>query len=321
MDNTAVTSIPMKPGTKFQSRLRQLKRDLYRDRFMLMIFSLPLAYYIIFKYLPMYGIIISFMDYYPLKGIKGSEWVGLKHYIDFFNSVYFSRTVINTLVLNLYQIMIAFPMPIIFALLLNEVRNSKFKKTIQTISYLPYFISMVVVVGLFMNFLSPSTGIVNQIIAGLGLEPVFFLAEPKFFPLIYTIMYTWKMLGWDAVIYLAALTTIDVQQYEATIIDGATKLQQVRYITIPGITNTIVIMFLVKLGSILNVEFESILLMYNPAIYSTADVISTFVYRKGIVDANYSFATAVNVFQSVIGFVLLVIGNKLSNKYTESGLW
>lgn len=321
MDNAVLTSKKALPEKKLFSRFGNLKKEIYRDRYMLLIFSLPLAYYIIFRYIPIYGIIIAFKNFSPFKGITGSPWVGFKYFIEFFESVYFWRVLKNTLILSLYGLVIVFPLPIIFALMLNEVRNQKFKKIVQTISYLPYFISVVVVVGIVTNFLSPSTGVINIILKQLGFEPVFFMAEAKYFPFVYTAMSAWKVLGWDAVIYIAALTTIEQEQYEAAIIDGASKWQQVVHITIPGIMNTIVIMLLLKIGSILSIEFESILLMYNPIIYSTADVISTFVYRKGIAEANYSFGTAVNLFQSVIGFVLLVISNKISNKLTDSGLW
>lgn len=302
-------------------RLRSLTKQVKRDKYLLMIFSIPFFYYLIFNYWPMYGIIIAFKDFTPFKGILGSPWVGFKYFNEFFDSIFFGRVMANTLLLSLYNLIIVFPLPIIFALMLNEVRNQKFKRTIQTISYLPYFISTVVVVGLVINFLSPSTGIVNIVISKFGFEPTNFLAKANYFKPIYTAMIAWKSMGWDAIIYIAALSTIDVQQYEAAIIDGASKWKQLIYVTFPGILPTISIMLILRLGGILNVDYLSIILMYNPAIYSSADVISSYVYRSGIVEARYSFATAVGLFQNLIGFVLIIIANKLSNKLTQNGLW
>ena len=304
-----------------KSKIKDLERQLSRDRYLLLIFMIPLMYYIIFRYVPMYGIIIAFEDFKPFKGILGSPWVGFKHFMEFFNSVYFTRVLVNTLLLSLYGIIFTFPAPIILALLLNEVKNGRFKRTIQTVSYLPYFISTVVVVGLVVNFLSPSMGIINMIIRQLGFEPIYFMVRAEYFKPIYTAMCIWKSVGWEAIIYIAALTTIEVELYEAAIIDGASKWKQLIHITIPGIIPTIVIMLIMRFGNILNVDFESIILLYNPSIYSSADVISTYVYRSGLVDGNFSFATAVGFFQNAIGFALIVITNKISNKVTGSGLW
>lgn len=304
-----------------KDKFKDLKKQFYRDRYLLLIFLIPLLYYIIFRYVPIYGIIIAFEDFKPFKGILGSPWVGFKHFQEFFSSVYFTRVLINTLLLSLYGIIFSFPVPIIFALLLNEIKNDRFKRTIQTVSYLPYFVSTVVVVGLVVNFLSPSMGIVNMIIKQLGFEPVYFMVKAEYFKPIYTVMCIWKSVGWEAILYIAALTTIDIELYEAAIIDGASKWKQLVHITLPGIIPTIVIMLIMRFGNILNVDFESIILLYNPSIYSSADVISTYVYRSGLVDGNFSFATAVGFFQNVIGFALIVITNKVSNNVTGNGLW
>lgn len=296
-------------------------KNIKMQRYLYLMLLPVIIYYIIFRYAPMFGIVIAFKDYNLFRGIWESPWAGFKYFRQFFESVYFGRLLRNTLVISLYDIIFGFPAPIILALLLNEVSNSTFKRTIQTISYLPHFISTVVIVSMVVNFLSPSTGLINNIIEALGGERIYFLVEPKYFWTIYTTMNIWKGVGWGSIIYIASLAGIDPTLYEAAIIDGAGKWRQTWHITLPSISPTIIILFILRLGNILEVGYESIILMYNPRIYETADVFSTYVYRRGLLDADYSFATAVSLFQSVIGLILIVISNKIIRKYSDTSLW
>lgn len=267
-----------------------------------------LIYFVIFRYVPLLlSLIISLEKYQPAKGIFSSKWVGIEYYKQFINSVFFWRLIRNTLGINFLQLTVGFVAPIILALLLNEVGRMRYKKLVQTVTYLPNFISSVVVVGMVVTFLSPSTGLVNNILAHLGMERINFLTEPSYFWGIYTVMTIWQTAGYSAIIYLASLTGISSELYEAARIDGAGRWAQLFNITLPGLTPTIVLLFLMKIGRVLDVGYETIVLMYNPSIYSTADVIGTYVYRRGILNGEYSFASAVGFFQSVIGLMLSLI--------------
>ena len=237
------------------------------------------------------------------------------------DSVFFWRLLRNTLVINLLQLTVGFIAPIILALLLNEVGRTKFKRLVQSITYLPNFISSVVVVSMVTVFLSPTTGVVNSVLERFGMERVYFLGEPAYFWGIYTLMTIWQTAGYSAIIYLASLTNISPELYEAAKIDGAGRWNQLKNVTLPGIASTIVLLFLMKIGTVLEVGYETIVLMYSPSIYSTADVIGTYVYRRGILNGEYSFASAVGFFQSIMGLILVIIANKLARKYTETSLW
>lgn len=304
--------------TNRSSKLKMLKAS-----YPLLLMFLPVfVYYVVFRYIPLIGaLVISVKKYQPALGIMGSKWVGLEYFTQFIDSVFFWRLLRNTLAINFFQLILGFTAPIILALLLNEIGSSKFKRLVQSVTYLPNFISSVVVVGIVVVFLSPTTGVVNSIISKLGMEKVNFLTEPSYFWLIYTLMVIWQTTGYSAIIYLASLTGINPELYEASKIDGAGRWSQLWHITLPGISSTIVILLLMRLGSLLEVGYESIILLYNPSIYSTADVISTYVYRRGILNGDYSFASAVGFFQSVIGLVLVITANKLAKKYTETSLW
>ena len=281
-----------------------------------------LIYFVIFRYVPLLlSLIISLEKYQPAKGIFSSKWVGLEYYKQFINSVFFWRLIRNTLGINFLQLTVGFVAPIILALLLNEVGRMRYKKLVQTVTYLPNFISSVVVVGMVVTFLSPSTGLVNNILAHLGMERINFLTEPSYFWGIYTVMTIWQTAGYSAIIYLASLTGISSELYEAARIDGAGRWAQLFNITLPGLTPTIVLLFLMKIGRVLDVGYETIVLMYNPSIYSTADVIGTYVYRRGILNGEYSFASAVGFFQSVIGLMLVLFANKIAKKTSETSLW
>ncbi|WMJ86121.1 ABC transporter permease [Anaerocolumna sp. MB42-C2] len=281
-----------------------------------------LIYYVVFRYVPLiFAFIISVEKYKPAKGILHSKFIGLEYYRQFISSPFFLRLIRNTLGINFLQLTIGFVAPIILALLLNEVGRTRYKKAVQTVTYLPNFISSVVVVGMVVTFLSPSTGLVNNILAAFGMERVNFLTEPGCFWIIYTLMTIWQMAGYSAIIYLASLTGISSDMYEAARIDGAGRWKQLWYVTLPGISSTIILMFLMKIGGILDVGYETIVLMYNPSTYSTADVIGTYVYRRGILNGEYSFSSAVGFFQSVIGLLLVVFANKVAKKYSEASLW
>ena len=309
----------MKVGKMATFRFKKLIRNMQQNPF-LYILALPvIAYYIIFRYVPMYGNIIAFKNFRPIEGIMGSEWVGVKHFATFFSSYYFWRLMKNTLLLSVYGLIFGFPAPIIFALLLNEVRSKFFKRMTQTITYLPHFISIMVICGIIINF-TAKEGVINNIVEFFGGESKTMLIYPRYFRPIYIISSIWQETGWGSIIYLSALAAIDVSQYEAATIDGAGRFKQAIHITLPGIMPTIVILLILKLGSMMNVGFEKILLLYNSNIYETADVISTFVYRKGIIGMSYSYSAAVGLFNSLINFALLLLANYMS-KQSERNLF
>lgn len=305
---------------KKQSYFGALGKNIVRHKYAYMMIVPVLAFYIIFMYVPMYGAIIAFKDYSPAMGIAGSPWVGLKHFVNFWNGIYFTRLLRNTLLISVYGLLFGFTIPILFALLLNELRSEKYKRLIQTVSYFPHFISLVVICGLVKTF-TLTDGIINDLIVLLGGERSSLLQRPELFRAIYTVSGLWQNIGWDSIIYLAALAGIDTQLYEACEVDGGRKLAKMLHITIPGILPTIVIMFILRIGQLLNVGYEKIILLYNPFTYETADIISSFVYRKGLLELNYSFSTAIGLFNSVINFILLLSVNALSRKVGDTSLW
>ncbi|RCX17519.1 putative aldouronate transport system permease protein [Anaerobacterium chartisolvens] len=326
MQNTPASTTPKvklnkAPGKNPNKKSRKWKSLKYSYPLLLMFFPV-FVYYLVFRYIPLIGaFIISIKKYQPALGLIGSKWVGFEYFQQFLNSVFFWRLIRNTLAINFFQLLLGFTAPIILALLLNELGSSKFKRLVQSVTYLPNFISSVVVVGIVVVFLSPTTGLVNSVISRLGMEKVNFLTEPSYFWLIYTFMVIWQTTGYNAIIYLASLTGISPELYEASNIDGAGRWKQLWHITLPGISPTIVILLLIRLGNLLEVGYESIILLYNPSVYSTADVISTYVYRRGILNGDYSFASAVGFFQSVIALILIIAANKLAKKYTDTSLW
>ena len=264
---------------------------------------------------------MAFKDYSIFKGMAGSPWVGLDNYADFFRSPYAVRVIRNTLLLNLYSLVFSFPMPIIFALLLNELRAKTFKKTIQTISYLPHFISTVVIAGMVTMFLSPTNGVVNVILDKFGMDKIYFLTQPQYFRTILILMHIWQGTGYGSIIYISALTSVDEQLYEACIIDGGGKWKQLIHITIPGILPTIVIMLIMRIGHMFGSGYQDIILLYQPSTYETADVIGSYIYRMGIEGNNFGVSTAVGLLQSVLALILVTITNKISKLVTESSLW
>lgn len=294
----------------------RLIRDIRFNPSAYILVAVVLAYYITFHYLPMYGVIIAFKDFSPGLGILGSEWVGLEHFKMFFSSDYAWRVIRNTLQISFYTLLLGFPAPIILALLINEVKHVRFKKIVQTFSYLPHFISTVVICGMLVDFCSRDG--LFSIIFGIHDN---LLALPQYFKTIFVASGIWETMGWNTIIYLAALTGIDTSLYEAAKIDGAGRLRQTLSVTIPGIMPTIVTLFILQIGRVMNVGFEKIILLYNPLTYETADVISSFVYRKGLIEFNYGYSTAVGLFNSVINFTMVIFANRLSRKVNETSLW
>jgi len=268
----------------------------------------------------MYGILLAFKNFTPRRGVLGSEWVGFKHFIDFFKSPYAFRVIRNTVMINFWNLVVGFPLPIIFALLLNEVRHSFYKRTVQTITYMPHFISTVIICGMLVDF-TASDGVFGEITKLLGGTPTNLLSKPEYFRAIYVGSGIWQNLGWDSIIFLSALTTINPELYEAATIDGCGKFKQALYVSIPGIMPTIAILLILRIGSMMSLGHEKIILLYNGLTYETADVISSYVYRKGIVENNFSFSTAVGLFNSVINCILVIAANKISAKLTETSLW
>lgn len=308
--------------TQRRTLASRIRREL-KENYMLYLMALPVAlYYLLFHYGPMYGVIMAFKDYEVGVGLSGSEWVGLKHFINYFNSPYFFRTLRNTLLISVYSILWGFPMPILFALLLNEVRSKTFKRAVQTITYLPHFISTVVLCGMITDFFGRG-GAVTQVICALtGIRDRNLLLMPEYFRPIYVGTGVWQSFGWGSIVYISALCAIDAELYEAAMLDGASRLQQTAHITLPGIMPTIITMLLLQIGRVMSVGYEKIILLYNSNTYETADVISSFVYRYGLGGAqDYSYSAAVGLFSSVVNLIILTAANWLSRRLTETSLF
>lgn len=279
------------------------------------------AYFLIYHYWPMYGMIIAFFDYVPTKGVFGSNFVGLKHFKSFLTDPYFYRTMRNTLSINLLSLLFGFPIPILFAILLNELKSTKLRKFAQTITYMPHFISSVIICGLMLNFCK-SDGVITSIISAVtGMNPDNLFSKPSMFQPLYVAMCIWQEFGWDSIIYYAAITGIDQELYEAAEIDGANRLEKMLHITLPGIASTVVVLLIMRIGNLMSLGWDKILLLYNPMTYQTSDVISTYVYRIGLTSFQYSFATAVGCFNSVVNLILLIVANTVSKKVNETSLW
>lgn len=299
----------------------RIKKELVTNKYVY-ILSIPvILYYLIFCYWPMFGLVIAFKQYEVGKGIFASNWVGFKYFIEFFSSINFTRLLKNTLLISLYDLVVGFPAPIIFALLLNEIKSTVFKKYVQTVTYLPHFISLVVICGMITDFFAKD-GIITRFLTCLGADKINYISAPQYFKTIYVSTNIWQGVGWGSIIYLAALSGVNQELYEAARVDGANRFRQLISITLPGIAPTIIIMLILRLGQIMSVGFEKIILLYNPGTYETADVISSFVYRRGLGEsAQYSFTTAVGMFQSVINLILLLGSNFLCTKYSDTGLF
>lgn len=314
------TTTIREPVSASKSKIKEMKTKLKKSR-QLYLFVLPAFLIIlIFSYGPMYGVIIAFKDYMPSLGIFESPWVGFKHFQRFFDSYYFWDLMKNTLGISLYSLIVGFPLPIILALALNEIKDGPFKKITQTVTYAPNFIAVVVMVGMVIAFLSPSTRIINHFLDFIGVGRINFMTEPRWFKTIYVLSGVWQGTGWGSVIYLAALSGVDTQLHEAATIDGASRLQRVWYINIPTIMPTMVILLIMSFGSLMSVGFEKIILMQNPLNMESSNVIATFVYQQGLLDAQYSFAAAVGLFNSLINSILLILVNGIAKRLSDSSL-
>ena len=306
--------------TKESKGLLEWRKDFKRNWSLYLMFLPVLLFYILFCYKPMYGALIAFKNYTPKLGFMGSPWAGFENFRMFFDSPDFIRVFFNTIKISCASLLFSFPLPIILALLINEIRNKRFKKFVQTASYLPHFISLVVICGMIKTFVA-SDGFVGYFVNQLGGTSGSLLQqEDKFLP-IYIISGIWQTIGWDSIIYLAALSGVDVEQYEAAEIDGAGRFRKMFSITLPSISNTIIILFILAVGKIMNVGYEKIILLYNPTIYNVSDVISSYTYRMGFETQNWGYSSAVGLFNSVINLVLLLMTNRISNKYAGMGLW
>lgn len=299
---------------------RTWRQALRRDWRLYTFLALPLLFFVVFRYVPMIGNVVAFRRYHPGGSMFGDEWVGLHYFQQFIHDRMFWKAFGNTVVLGILTLVVVFPLPIVLALMLNEVRSRRFKRIVQTITYLPHFMSIVIVAGIIFQ-LTSTTGSVNQLIKGLGHAPIVFFQDPSWFRPIYLSSEVWQTVGWGTILYLAALTTIDDQLYEAARIDGAGRWSQTWHITLPGIRPTMVVLLILNVGTFMAVGFEKILLLYNPLIYSTADVISTYLYRVGIVSNSVSYATAIGLFEALIGLFLILSANQISKKTVGASLW
>lgn len=322
--NTQINDVTSQTGVQQSVLTRRMKaawKYLKRDKYLYLLLLPILVYYLLFKYAPMFGEIIAFKNYRFADGIWGSKWVGLKHFERLFTSPDFFNVLKNTLLLNVYSIVFAFPVPIILAILLNEVRLEWFKRTIQNLLYIPHFISWVVLGGIVIALLSPSTGIVNTVIKLFGMEPVYFMASNFWWPIVFILSGIWQSAGWGTILYLAAMAGIDPQLYEAAKIDGASKIRRIWHVTLPGIRSTIAILLILRVGQMMDVGFEHIFILQNKAVSEVSSVISTYVYNVGLIGSQYSYTTALGLFQSVIGLILIVSVNKIIKALGENGLW
>lgn len=294
---------------------------IWKYRYLYLLLLPGIIYFVVFKYAPLYGISIAFKDYKIKAGIMASPWVGLDNFKMIFRSTTFFTVLKNTVALSFYKLLFGFPAPIILALILNEIKSVKYKKAVQTITYMPHFLSWVVVSGLFLQILSPSSGPVAYIFKMLHLQPIYFLGDPSWFRFTMVTTGMWKSIGWDCIIYLAALSGIDPQLYEAAIIDGATRFQRIRYVTIPSIMPIVVILLIMNSGKLIDDNFDQIFNFLNDAVLSKGDVISTYVYRMGLVKMKYSYSTAVDLFKNIVAFSLVFTTNKIAKKAGEEGIW
>ncbi len=303
---------------------KTLQTRIWTHRFFYVMILPGMLYFLLFHYVPIYGLLMAFKDFSPLDGMRGiltGDWVGMKHLSRFFGSHYFWNVLGNTLKISGLKLLFGFPAPVLFALLLNEVSRSRFKKVVQSISYAPHFLSMIVVAGILTRLLSTDSGPINQLITQLGGAPVYFLGSPRYFVSVLVASSVWQGVGWGSIIYLSAITGIDPQLYEAAMMDGAGRFRQVLHVTLPGIAGVVVIMLILSVGGIMNAGFEQVFTLYSPAVYNVADIIDTFVYREGIGKLNYSYATAVGMFKSVVAMILVLGTNFIARKMGQEGIW
>lgn len=307
---------PLKPSNLKRTARRVLsKADLY------LLLALPLAWYIIFQYIPIYGVQIAFRQFNPAIGILDSKWVSLKYFMQFFESYYFKDIIVNTVTLSVFQLLVGFPIPIMLAIMINEIRHPKMKKLIQNITYVPHFLSVVVVVSMLSLFSNPDYGLFNKLVTLFGGAPVDFFSKAEYFQPLYVFSSVWQNMGFNAIIYIAALAAIDPSLYEAATMDGATRLQKIIHISLPCIVPTILVLLIMRIGSIMDLGFEKALLMQNAATVSSTEIISTFIYKNGVQKGQFSYSAAVGLFNSGINFILLLSANFVSRKITKTSLW
>lgn len=311
-----------RPGAPTRSdRVRKKWRAVWRYRLMYALIAVPLIYFIVFKYWPLWNAQIAFKDFKPLLGVEGSPFIGFKHFVTFFHSFYFKQLIGNTLVLSLLKLLMGIPMAIVLALALNETRIRALRSVVQTVTYLPHFLSWVIVFGILLAMLSPGDGLINEAIKAAGGQPIAFLTSPKWFRIVLVGSDIWKETGWGTIIYLAALLGISPELYEAAAVDGANHLQRIWHISLPGIVPVIVLVTLLRLGHILDAGFNQVFVLYSLPVYSVGDIIDTWVYRQGILDFQFGLATAVGLFKGAIGLALIVVSNWLARRYANTGLW
>jgi putative aldouronate transport system permease protein len=302
--------------------LRRNRWKQFRDHYELYLFLLPaVAIVFIFRYIPMYGVQIAFKDFQAVRGIMGSAWAGFKYFERFFNSFQFELVLRNTIVLSLYQLAAGFPTPLVFALLLNQLRQRGYKRVVQTVTYAPHFISTVVLVGMLFLFLSPTSGLVNVVRRSLGQDPIFFMAQAGWFRHLFVISGIWQHFGWGSIIYLAALSSVDPSLHESAIIDGASRGQRIIHIDLPSVIPTAVVLLILQMGRIMDISFEKVLLMQTPLNVDTAEVIATYVYKVGLLNSQFSYAAAIGLFNSLINVVLIIVVNRIARRIGETSLW
>ncbi|NHN33627.1 ABC transporter permease [Paenibacillus agricola] len=301
--------------------LRLLGRKLKRDKYLYFLAIPGMIFFLIFKYIPIWGILIAFQEYSPVRGMLGSPWVGFAHFERFFANDQFWLLFRNTLMINLLNLTLFFPLPILFALLMNELKSVVYKRIVQSIVYLPHFLSWVIIAGLTFILLSMSRGLVNEVLVNMGMEKIQFLNDPDLFWIMLTVQSIWKETGWGTIIFLAAIAGADPQLYEAAKMDGANRFRQMWHITLPAIRNVIVVLLILRLGHMMDIGFEQVFLMYNGAVSNVAEVFDTYVYRVGVQQGQFSFSTAVGLFKSAIGFTLVVLSNRLAKKFGDEGIY
>ncbi|WP_223871508.1 ABC transporter permease [Candidatus Dactylopiibacterium carminicum] len=315
------TSVREPLGTRLRQGWQAALKDLRRDWLLYAMLAPTLIWFLVFLYMPLDGLQLAFKQYSAWKGIDGSPWVGFAHFVTLFQSEQFLRAVGNTLIISAYSIVLAFPVPILLALMINEVQSQRYRKAVQTIVYLPHFISVVIVAGIVVAFLSPTTGVVNNALEFLGLDRIYFLTRPEWFRSIFIGSNIWKEAGFDSIVFLAAIMSINPALYESAQVDGASRWQMMTRITLPCIVPTIAVLLVIRLGRVLEVGFEYIILLYQPSTFETADVISTYIYRQGLQGARYDLATAAGVFNAVVALVLVLVANRLSRRITRTGVF
>ena len=309
------------PGARVESVWQRQVRKVRASKYLLLLVLPGFVWYVIFQYIPMYGVTIAFKELSLRLGVLGSPWIGFDQFERFFNYPRFWGLIRNTFLLSFYTMLFGFPAPIIFALALNELVNRTYKRTVQTISFLPHFIAMPAVVGMLVLALSPSTGFVNVFLGAFGIEPIYFMIKPRWFRPIYVISDIWQNVGWGAIIYLAQLSRVDPELYEAATVDGASRMRKMWHISLPALTPVISILLILRIGGLLSVGGEKVLLMYNDLTLETADVIWTYVYRRGLLRQDFSYGTAVGLFNSVISLILVVLANTAARRFSEYRLW